>query len=409
MNNSEKESNSFNQNWRSSFNINAQSGQHRVLAIFAHPDDETFCAGGTLAKYVANGAEAMVVSFTRGDAGQIRDAQVATRRSLGRTRDQELHRACAQLGVQHVLCLDYGDGKLQSLNQTDLVEKATEIIRFFKPDIVITFGDDGAYGHPDHIAIGAATDEAFRVAGKSDYFPEQLASGLEPHTPSRLYHSHFPRHPRLLLQQLVRWLKSLDVSFRATQEFMNGLMLFADESKVLGYASDHINVGWYPSGFYIIEQGEPPSSLYLLLTGRADVLRENEEGTVVRLNTIEPGVFFGEIGLANNQPRNAHVVARDNVSCLVLSPGEPTGFAGRGEEAQFATEENMVRTDHMAATTCIDVSDYVQQKMSAIAAHRSQYPITPEMFPDEMLQEMLGYEYYVRVYPPMEMETDLHT
>lgn len=408
MKNSEKE-NTPDQNWRASFKFNEQSDKLRLLAIFAHPDDETFCAGGTLAKYVANGAETMVVSFTQGDAGQIRDANVATRRSLGKTRAQELNRACAQLGVQHVLCLNYGDGKLQSLNQTLLVEKATEIIRFFKPDIVITFGDDGAYGHPDHIAVGAATDEAFRVSGNANYFPEQVASGLKPHAPARLYHSHFPRHPRLLLQQLVRWLKSLDAHFRATQEFMNGLMLFADESKVLGYASDHINIGWYPAGFYIIEQGEPPSSLYLLLSGHADIYKEDEDGEVTFLAKLEPGVFFGEVGLANNEPRNAHVVARDNVSCLVLSPGEPTGFAGRGEDAQFATDENTVGTDHMTATSCIDVSDYVRQKMGAIAAHRSQYPITIDMFPEQILQEMLGHEYYVRVYPPLKMETDLHS
>ena len=56
----------------------AQGGRPRLLGVFAHPDDETFCAGGTLAKYVAEGAEAMVTSFTRGDAGQIRDASAAT-------------------------------------------------------------------------------------------------------------------------------------------------------------------------------------------------------------------------------------------------------------------------------------------------------------------------------------------
>src|SRR5215472_4531824 len=79
----------------------------RLLGLFAHPDDETFCIGGTLAKYIAGGAEAMVVSFTRGEAGQIRDAATATRRSLGEIRVSELHRACQALGVQHVRCLDY--------------------------------------------------------------------------------------------------------------------------------------------------------------------------------------------------------------------------------------------------------------------------------------------------------------
>src|SRR5438132_8957638 len=84
----------------------------RILGVFAHPDDETFCAGGTLAKYAAAGAEIMVVSATRGQAGQIRDARVATRRTLGQVRERELHLAWARLGVRHAACLDYEDGAL---------------------------------------------------------------------------------------------------------------------------------------------------------------------------------------------------------------------------------------------------------------------------------------------------------
>ncbi len=129
----------------------------RLLGIFAHPDDETFCIGGTLAKYIASGAEAMVVSFTRGEAGQIRDAAVATRRTLGEQRARELELACQALGVQHVRCLDYGDGKLKGIPQTELVGRAVGLIREFRPHVLFTFDESGAYGHPDHIAICHAT------------------------------------------------------------------------------------------------------------------------------------------------------------------------------------------------------------------------------------------------------------
>ncbi len=78
----------------------------RLLGVFAHPDDETFCAGGTLATYTERGAEAMVISATRGQAGQIRDAAQATRRTLAQIREQELRAACAVLGVEHVECFD---------------------------------------------------------------------------------------------------------------------------------------------------------------------------------------------------------------------------------------------------------------------------------------------------------------
>ena len=110
------------------------AAQHpiRILGIFAHPDDESFCAGGTLARYAALGAEVMVVSATRGEVGQIRSAGVATRRTLGQVRKQELSLACQRLGVQHAVCLDYGDGGLQWVEQDILIGKIVQIIRSFR-------------------------------------------------------------------------------------------------------------------------------------------------------------------------------------------------------------------------------------------------------------------------------------
>src|SRR5215510_10828558 len=74
------------------------------LLGYAHPDDETFCAGGTLAKYVAAGAEVMVVSMTQGEAGQICDAHAATRRMLGKVRAAELRRASRPSTVVRSKC-----------------------------------------------------------------------------------------------------------------------------------------------------------------------------------------------------------------------------------------------------------------------------------------------------------------
>src|SRR3954453_15734972 len=84
----------------------------RILGVFAHPDDETLCAGGTLAKYASAGADVRVVSLTKGGAGQIRDAGVATRATLTAVREKEFHAAGKQLGVTETRCLDYPDGEL---------------------------------------------------------------------------------------------------------------------------------------------------------------------------------------------------------------------------------------------------------------------------------------------------------
>jgi len=205
----------------------------RILGVFAHPDDETFCAGGTLAKYAADGAEIMVVSATRGDAGQIRDARAATRRTLGQVRERELRLACERLGVRHAVCLDYGDGTLKDVEPEALTRHITRIVREFRPDTVITFGPDGAYGHPDHIVIGAATTTACVLAGDAAAFPEQIDAGLAPHAPDALYHSHFPRSRMLLLERLVQWLITQDRRFRGSFDFMHALLLLAQETSVL--------------------------------------------------------------------------------------------------------------------------------------------------------------------------------
>ena len=300
---------------------NSQRGEERpsprLLGVFAHPDDETFCIGGTLARYIAEGAEAMVVSFTRGEAGQIRDAKAATRRTIGKVRAQELQNACAALGVQHVHCYDFGDGKLQELDQDQLIEPIVRLIRKFQPDVVFTFDESGAYGHPDHIAISKATTKACQLSGQPQQFAEQLKEGLTPFQPPRLFHTCFPKSETLLLELIVQGLQSLDVRFRGSADFMHGLMLFADESTMLGYASDHIKVEWYPANFYIIEQGEPATALYLLLSGSVNVLREDENGNLILLETLEPGTVIGETGIAYGQPRNAHVVAVRTAPCLV--------------------------------------------------------------------------------------------
>ncbi|HWQ15905.1 MAG TPA: PIG-L family deacetylase [Roseiflexaceae bacterium] len=382
----------------------------RILGVFAHPDDESFCAGGTLARYAAAGAETMVVSATRGDAGQIRDARAATRRTLGEVRERELHAACARLGVRHALCLDYGDGTLKDIDQEALTGHVARIIRGFRPDVVITFGEDGAYGHPDHIAISTATTAACRRAGDAAAFPEQLAEGLMPHAPGKLYHSHFPRSRLLLLERLVQWLMGHEARFRGSYDFIRALLLLAEETNLLGYAADHVDVQWYPPGFYIIEQNEPASKLYLILSGQAEAIREDPDGALHPLERLQPGAFFGEQGLAHHKPRNAHVVAVDSVTCLVFAPSAPTAFAGRGATASADLETHISQSQEElcgGATTCIDVRDFVGQKMAAIAAHRTQYPLEPDMLPLSMLQEMMGREYFVRVLPPLTLECEL--
>jgi LmbE family N-acetylglucosaminyl deacetylase len=381
----------------------------RLLGVFAHPDDESFCAGGTFASYVATGAEVMVVSATRGEAGQIRSAGAATRRTLARAREQELHLACQRLGVQHAKCLDHRDGMLQEVDQEVLIGEVVGIIRTFRPDVVITFGSDGGYGHPDHIAISAATTAACMRSADSRHFPEHVAAGLAPHQPSHLYHSYFPPKRQLLLNQLVQWLVQGEERFRGTPDFAYGLLLLCEEATLLHYSRDHFAVNWYPAGFSIIEQGEAPNSLYLIISGSADVIREGVDGTQQFLARLSPGAFFGEEGLAYQRPRNAHVVAAEDITCLVFSPEAPTAFLGRGEEAHpnnLIGAAEQVEEHMLGDMICTDVGPYIQRKIEAIAAHRSQFPIQPNMLPPSILQDLMGREYFVYISPIVEVEPE---
>ena len=375
------------------------AGRPRILGVFAHPDDEVFVAGGTFAKYVSRGAAAMVLCATRGEAGQIRDARVATRHTLGAVREHELREACAVLGIQQVTCLDYADGRLRDADFDDLVASVTAAMRAFGPDVVITFGQDGAYGHPDHVTISGATTRAFDLVGRPDGDDRQ----------PRLYHSHFARSRVLLLDRLARWLVGLETRFRGGSEFVQSLSLFAEESATLRYAGDSIDVRWFPAGTYIIEQGEVGKSLFLIISGHVEVAEEPRLGEVRPLRRLGQGEFFGELALVSERPRSAHVIALDTVTCLVLSPAPPPPFEARGTASAATAAQSAERSESPGElpTTSIDVSAHVDQKVAAIAAQRSQFPIKPDLFPPSMLQEMLGREYFVRIRPPRELESEL--
>jgi LmbE family N-acetylglucosaminyl deacetylase len=393
----------------------------RILGVFAHPDDETFCAGGTLAKCIDQGAEVVVISATPGDAGQIRDANVATRRTLGAVRSEELQRACQHLGVQQVRCWGYGDGTLKDTEADLLVGDVVRVIREFRPNVVMSFGPDGGYGHPDHVAISKATTAAFRFAGDPKRYPGQ---GLPPYTPDRLYYAYFPQSELRLGEAIVKWLVSLPERFEGTLEFVHALLLLAEETTMLHYTSDHFDIKWFPAGFYMVEQGEPASELFLILSGEANVIHEHEDGSQTLMATIGAGRFFGEEGIAHRRPRNAHVIARENVTCLVFAPSPPTAFAGRGEGARFTgllsqqikdatrdeianKSQNIYVPDSGEATHCVDVREYVTHKINALAEHRTQYPIKPDMFPLQMLRDIMGFEYFVQVYPARALQTGI--
>jgi LmbE family N-acetylglucosaminyl deacetylase len=351
----------------------------RLLGVFAHPDDEVFCAGGTMARAAESGAEVMIVSATRGERGQIRDATVATRRTLGAVREGELGAAAAELGVQRVQVLAYPDGTLQH-HRSSLGAAITGIMRRFDPDTVITFGADGGYGHPDHVAISELTTEAFGAHARDHNLGQ------------RLYHAVFPPRRTSMAEELAHWI--VESGQRATDRAaLQAIALFAGESATMRLARDDVRVQWFPPGIYVVEEGEPADALYLILNGTADALLEHPDGQVIHLRRMQAGDFFGELGLVAGE-RTAHVVARESLTCLVLSRAPVRPYTGRGAGTTSAADP--AAPDLPPGTCAVDVTSYLHRKVGALARHRTQYPIVPSMLPQRLLQTMLGTEFFCR-------------
>jgi len=181
-----------------------------VLAVFAHPDDESLVAGGTLAKYAAEGAQVALICATRGDWGPISDDALADYENLGEVRERELRDACEILGIHWLRFLDLEDACVSAVMGTEeeaiVLEKIVRAIRELRPQTIITFGPDGLYGHSDHIAIGQLTAKARALAADSKAFPEHLAEGLREHQAINL---HYATAPLGLYSDLLARLASL--------------------------------------------------------------------------------------------------------------------------------------------------------------------------------------------------------
>ena len=175
--------------------------ENRLLACFAHPDDEAFPVGGALAAHASRGVRVRLVTATLGEEGEIRQEGAATRETLGEVRRVELACAVSALGLAEHTVWDYRDsgmagtpsnshpGALVNADATQIVERLVLEIRRFRPQVVLTFEEGGLYGHPDHIAISKHTTQAFHRAADPSAFPEQLVDGVEPHAPARLFYS----------------------------------------------------------------------------------------------------------------------------------------------------------------------------------------------------------------------------
>ena len=162
---------------------------HRSLMfVLAHPDDETFGPGGTIAKYAREGARISVIIATSGQAGR-RAGLASTPEELGRVREMEALAAAKFLGISDVRFLGYMDGALDEADETEVEEKVVRLIRQQKPDVVVTFGPEGAGNeHRDHQRISRIATAAVAASADRDAFSDQIEAGLAPHLVKKFYY-----------------------------------------------------------------------------------------------------------------------------------------------------------------------------------------------------------------------------
>ena len=182
-----------------------------MLTVLAHPDDESFGMGGTLAHYARQGVKVYLICATRGEAGMVDEDCLEGFETIAARREAELRCAASALGLAGVEFLGYRDSGMPGSSdnqhpqalinapQHTVAARIAHSIRQLKPQVVLTFDPIGGYKHPDHIAIQRATVEAFALAGDS-----QLEDELPPFQPQKLYFHVMPKRALRLGVTLMR-------------------------------------------------------------------------------------------------------------------------------------------------------------------------------------------------------------
>ena len=189
--------------------------QYTIMAVHAHPDDEVVFTGGTLLAYARRGVRTVLVTATGGEEGEIRDPDLdpeASRPQLREIRLEELRRGVAFLEISVTELLGYRDSGMagseananpENFHNADMEEatrKLVALVRQRQPQVLVTYDEFGAYGHPDHIKCNKITHRAFDLAGDAGYAPELG----EPWTPLKLYYTHWNEEGWLKARDMYR-------------------------------------------------------------------------------------------------------------------------------------------------------------------------------------------------------------
>jgi mycothiol conjugate amidase Mca len=187
--------------------------QLTLMAVHAHPDDEAIGTGGVLARAAAEGIRTVLVTCTGGEVGEINPDTAVAIENLGEVRERELRAACEVLGVTHLELLGYRDSGMAGTDDNnhpdcfaqadldDATARLVELVRKYRPAVIVTYNENGFYGHPDHINAHRIAARAYELAGDPQH---RIENGLEPWAPQKLYYTAIPRSARVEFGRRLR-------------------------------------------------------------------------------------------------------------------------------------------------------------------------------------------------------------
>jgi len=184
----------------------------KLLAVFAHPDDEAFGPAGTLSRYASTGHEVRLVTLTRGEAGRLGPAEHLTRRELARLRSDELRCSARALRVASLRIHALPDGKLAELPAEDGLKIIRSEIGRYHPDALITFHSAGISGHPDHRTVARWCYQAVR---ESNPGPRLFAYGISPAQADLVRHRPLTPIPEAEITHVIDVSQYLECKYQA--------------------------------------------------------------------------------------------------------------------------------------------------------------------------------------------------
>ncbi len=195
----------------------------RLMAVFAHPDDESFINTGTIIRAIRDGVQVALVCATLGEEGKTAD--LCSREELPQVRAEELRAALQVLGIGRLRLLGLRDKQLQHYDRADGVGRVVQAVRELRPHVMYTFSADGWSGHPDHVTVHDWTRAAFRAAGDPAQYPE----AGPPWQPQRLYAAISPRtesdrHPIHVRVPVLPYLDTQVAALRCHQTQVPGFV-----------------------------------------------------------------------------------------------------------------------------------------------------------------------------------------